>query len=171
MMLLKNIMAKKNIVKLEQQVNPVTIDMASREVGILTGTMNIGCSSVVVLWGAAATKEPTKRRPRSYQHVRGQRSGGVSMNWEALFQNVPNDENTLVILSCLSSELSRHIRNVNKALQEWNLDKVQYDIFPYANALVMRNGSVHQISSSRNAMHKLGVIYTIRNKNVRTRFQ
>lgn len=172
---------QKKLVKLVQRMNPVTLDMASQEVGMLTGTMDIGCCSVVVLWGAAADKYMHSQKQRkghnnsnNYKHVRGQRTGGAPLDWGTLFRDVPNDANdTRVVMSCLPSDYVRYIPTLYKALEEWELGKIQQCNIAvhYANALVLRNGTVQEISTSRNAMTKLEQDYTIRNKDAKTRFQ
>lgn len=170
---------KKKIAKLVQGVNPVTLDLAPHEVGILTGTMNIGCCSIVILWDGAEGKSRggIQRYYYSnhdcYEHVRGQRTGGAPLDWEALLRDVPNDENTVVLMSCLRSDYTRHIHNLYRALEKWNLGKVQCNVAPHSNVLVLRDGRVQEISStSRKGMtSKLETNYAIRNKNAKTRFQ
>ena len=134
-------MPKPKIAELAQSDldNPIIVNLAPNEVGMITGDMN-ACVSVIVLFNPGATG--------SFQNVRGQHGAGgiASIDWDALLQGVPMDRNTYVVVAYAKGESEHGITGIRNAVES-KAKGLRKAFVEEANCLVDRTSPIPTIKT------------------------
>jgi len=113
----------------------IIVNLAMGEEAIITGTM-AGCCSVVVQWGHFVNAS-------GYRYMRGHHGGGGpgAINWELLFDKVPNSVATRMVMSCAKMDFKLYVPKVKAALLK-NKIIVTPKFFATENAYIGRDKSI-----------------------------